>query len=742
MTDRLSDNQDRSVRQRQWAWVRLALVGLVFVAALTVLLIVPVLPTGQVTYEVDDVARADIRAPRHLEYVSQIETDQERERAAAAVVDIYDPPETRVARQQIARAQEILAYINSVRNDINATADQRVTLVQAIPDPDLRAALTSDNIRRILNVQDSQWAKIRDEVVRVLDQAMRNNIRADNLLQARSRVHTFVDLQRMNDEEVAIVSTLVRGLVVPNTFVNVEATDAARQKARDEVKPALRNFEAGEIVLREGDTVTDLELEALQELGVLQTETGWREVGGVVLLVLLVTAVIGLALLRYRPGLLAGRSRNMAVVGLLFIVFVLIAKFMVPGRAVLPYLFPAAALSMLVTVLLNAELAVIASLVLASLVGYITANSLELATFAAAGGLMAALVLRQVERVNAFFRAGIYVGVTNVVTVLVFRLPDTATDALGMLTLTAMGLVNGALAASLTLAVFFIVGNFLDITTSLKLLELSQPSHPLLRQLLLKAPGTYHHTLMIANLAEQAAERIGANALLTRVGAFYHDIGKTVRPHFFTENQMDGRNPHDRLDPYTSAQILGGHITDGLDLAKRYRLPRQVRAFINEHHGDGFISYMYQRAVEEAGGDASQVDEKRFRYVGPKPQSRETALVMLADTAEAISKSKSPSSTEELEEMVSRAVKIRIDQGQLDECELTLRDLEIIRQSFVDTLKGLYHTRVEYPETKAAESQTEEPASSAPPNQEGTAASLVQALVSPQEPSPQEHESH
>ena len=183
-------------------------------------------------------------------------------------------------------------------------------------------------------------------------------------------------------------------------------------------------------------------------------------------------------------------------------------------------------------------------------------------------------------------------------------------------------------------------------------------------------------------------------------------------------------------------------MTDGLDLAKRYRLPRQVRAFIKEHHGDGFVSYMYQRAVEEAGGDASQVDEERFRYIGPKPQSRETALVMLADTAEAISKSKSPGSVEELEEMVGRAVKIRIDQGQLDECELTLRDLEIIRQSFVDTLKGLYHTRVEYPETPAAESQTEESASSAPPSQKERAASLLQALASPQESSLQERESH
>jgi len=352
--------------------------------------------------------------------------------------------------------------------------------------------------------------------------------------------------------------------------------------------------------------------------------------------------------------------------------------------------------------------------------------------------MIAALVLRRVERVNAFFRAGIYVGLTNVVTVLIFRLPDAATDAVGLLTLLSVGLVNGALAASLTLAVFFIVGNLFDITTALKLLELSQPSHPLLRQLLLKAPGTYHHTLLIANLAEQAAERVGADALLTRGGAFYHDIGKTVRPHFFTENQMDGVNPHDRLDPYTTAEILGAHVTDGLDLAKRYRLPSQVRAFISEHHGDWFISFMYQKAVKDAGGDASQVDERRFRYVGPKPQSRETAILMLADTTEAITKSKRPSSVEELREVVHLAVKSRLEQGQLDECGLTLRDLQNIRRSFMDTLKGLYHTRVEYPESAPAEQQ---PADGEPLQDEQRTPSLERALLRPRKPEPEEHES-
>ncbi len=286
--------------------------------------------------------------------------------------------------------------------------------------------------------------------------------------------------------------------------------------------------------------------------------------------------------------------------------------------------------------------------------------------------------------------------------VLIFRLPGGETDPIGLLTLVTVGLGNGALAASLTLAVFFVVGSLFDVVTALQLLELAQPSHPLQHRLLTRAPGTYHHTLIVSNLAEQAAEYIGANALLTRVGAFYHDIGKTMRPHFFTENQIESVNPHDRLDPYTSAEIIRSHVLDGLDLAKRHRLPSQVRAFISEHHGDGLISFFYHQAVEAAGGDASKVDKRLFRYVGPKPQSRETALLMLADTSEAIVKSKRPGSVTELEALVDKAIKIRMDQGQLNECNLTLRDLQLVRQSFVDTLKGLYHTRIEYPEPKAS----------------------------------------
>jgi len=250
----------------------------------------------------------------------------------------------------------------------------------------------------------------------------------------------------------------------------------------------------------------------------------------------------------------------------------------------------------------------------------------------------------------------------------------------------------------ITLGVLFLFGNAFDLTTTVQLLELARPTHPLLNELMRKAPGTYHHTLMVANLAEQAAASIGANALLTRVGAMYHDVGKMVRPYMFVENQMDGSNVHNQLDPQTSAEIIVTHVRDGLELARKYRLPSRVRAFIPEHHGTMRVIFLYNKALERAGGDATKIDEVPFRYPGPKPRSKETALLMLADGAEAATRAARPTSPEQVADIVKKVIGERIAQGQLDECPLTLNDLRLVRDSLTATLQGVFHPRLQYPE--------------------------------------------
>jgi putative nucleotidyltransferase with HDIG domain len=262
---------------------------------------------------------------------------------------------------------------------------------------------------------------------------------------------------------------------------------------------------------------------------------------------------------------------------------------------------------------------------------------------------------------------------------------------------------------------FAILGNVFGITTVFQLLELASPSQPLLRRLLVETPGTYHHSLMVGNLAERAAEAIGADPLLTRVAAYYHDIGKLANPLAFIENQSGGENIHDQLDPETSAQILKQHVVDGIDIAYKAKLPKSLIAFIPQHHGTAIMSYFYARAkglaAEPYGGPqtaegaraAATVDQRKFRHAGPKPQSREAALIMLADGVEASVRSLASRDEPAIRAMVARIIDERMSDGQFDECDLTLRDIEQIKEAFVQQLLGMYHQRVAYPQNKIVE---------------------------------------
>jgi putative nucleotidyltransferase with HDIG domain len=248
----------------------------------------------------------------------------------------------------------------------------------------------------------------------------------------------------------------------------------------------------------------------------------------------------------------------------------------------------------------------------------------------------------------------------------------------------------------------------LGITTSLQLIELARPDHPLLQLLLRNAPGTYQHSLQVANLAEQAARSVGANPLLTRVGALYHDSGKALRPQYYIENQVPGQNVHEQLDPATSAGVIVEHISAGLELAQKYRLPEKVQAFIPEHHGTLETSYQYRAAVESAGGDSSRIDHNDFEYPGPKPRSKETALLMLADGVEAKARAETPKNEKEIDILIRWVINNRIEQGQLESVDLTFRDLDTIRKSFSSTLKGIYHPRIIYPDDDKEENGEEE----------------------------------
>lgn len=684
--------------------LRTVLMGLLFVVLSSLILLMPIpLGDGSEQLEQGDVVQRDILAPQRITYVSEIQTEIARSRAEMAVAEVYDPPDTRIAREQVARARQIFDYFDSIRGDVYASLDEKRELIAAVDD----LTLTDRVLISLLTADGETWSSIKAETMTVLDQAMRTEIRPNQLPSARRRLPTLIGLD-VSDEMAAVVVAVVEDLIQPNTFVNEERTAEERQLARESVQPVVITYEQDQRILRAGDLIGPGDVEALEALGLQQPAFEPSDLIGGVAYVTVIGLLIGLYTLRFRPRAL-DRPRYLGLLFLLLLLFVGAVRLMVPGHTILPYLFPMAALSIMLAVLIEVRLSILVTVFIGLIIGYIADGSLEFAVYAVMGGLVGIFSLGRVERVNRLLWSGVYVSLTNVAIVLIFRLPSNGLDQMGVLQLVGAGVANGAFSASLTLIGFFLVGNLLGVTTSLQLLELARPTQPLLRQLLLRAPGTYHHSLMVSNLAEQAAERIGADALLTRVGAYYHDVGKMLRPYFFVENQMDGINVQDRLDPRTSAQIIISHVKDGLELARKYGVPHDVRAFIPEHQGAGLIKYFYHQALEQAD-DPSLVDEADFRYPGPKPQSRETAIVMLADSCEAAVRAAHPPTVEEIDKILRRIITEKLTGGELDECDLTTRDLDQIRSAFLEMLHGVFHPRVKYPEEVKQELSAASPA--------------------------------
>lgn len=677
------------------ARMRVLLIWLALAVFVTFVLVVRLPLSGQVTLKVGDVAARDVVAPRRATYASEIQTEQRREMAANAIGEVYDPPQARIGRQQLTLAGQMIEYINTVRADSFADAEAKAAGIHSIDGLDLPDAV----VNRIVTLPGPAWESVATEIQVVLERAMREEIRENTLEDERRKVAARVRLD-LADEDATVVTAVVQDLLVPNSFFNPDRTQQRRQEARDAVQPVSQTFERNEVILRAGDIVTPLDVEALQALGLQQRTWSWLEFSTAAGFVLLLLLVMLYYLWRMEPQLWLRRS-DLLLLAIVVAVFVLSAKIAIPVRTVAPYLFPYATLTIIAAIALNPRLAIITTALFTLAVGYLVGGSLELMTYAFAGSMIGMLRVGRGDRLSSFGWGVFYISVVNLFTVLAFRLPSGQWDWRGLLELSGAAVGNGLMAMTLTVVGLYLLGAVFGITTSLQLLEISRPTHPLLRQLLLKAPGTYHHTLIVSNMAERAAEAIGADALLARVGAYYHDVGKTIRPYFFVENRTEGADPHARLDPYTSAQIIVTHVKDGIDLARKYRLPKRIIDFIPEHQGTLLVSYFYHQAVQQAGG-ADKVDKTQFQYPGPKPRSRETALTMLADGAEATVRARRPASVEELDRIVGESVQNRILSGQLDECPLTLADLAAARRAFVDVLRGLHHPRVAYPGEPAA----------------------------------------
>ncbi len=638
---------------------------------------------------VGDVAPTDILAPTALEYVSEVLTRQQQAAAEAAVGRVYDPYNPYIGRQQIERLQAALAYIDAVRQDPYTPPEQKIQdLLRMEP-----VQLTPSQARRLLRLSDEAWLRVRQQAVQVLAQVMQEPIRDDYVDNARLTIPARLPLD-LPPDLADLVVTLASAYVAPNVRYNPQRTAQAQAQARANVTPVVRTFRAGEIIVPRGKVLDEADIEALEKFGLLKQRSIWQ----VALASASLTATLGgLSALyvfatRWDPS-----SRERLTLSVTFIGLMAFARIILPGQAVLPYLYPFALYGLLVTLFWGAERGLLFSglFSLASLYGF--PRGLELTAYHGLAAWAGLLALGRGERLSAFMRAGLTMAAVQSLALLAFRTLDPVADGqpLGLLILAALS--SSGVATSLALLAYIGLAPALGRITAFHLLDLARPDHPLLQYLLQRAPGTYQHSLLVANLAEQAAERIDADPLLTRVGALYHDVGKAERPLFFIENRPPGMpDPHQNLTPQESSAIIRAHVTDGLRLARQHRLPQRIQDFIAEHHGTTLTRYQYAQALKQAK-DPSQVNPDDFRYPGPKPRSKETAILMLADGCEARARAERPDSLEAIRALVHDQIQRRVQEGQLDDAPLTLRDLQIIEEAFIDVLQGMYHQRIDYP---------------------------------------------
>jgi hypothetical protein len=674
---------------------RFAIAAAILILALTAILGADILPRQASQVAVGDLAPRDIVAPRAVDFESDVQTADARIAARAAVEPQYDfTTESAIAiaaEQEVAFERRVLLIDTTFSADLSA-AGQASLLATAVAELSVPARAT------LVGLDAARWAVVRTEAARVLDGTERTELRDSEVAEARRRLSGRM-AGGLDESERMLAAELISSLLVPNSSFSGDLTAQARDRAAEAVVPVRVSILRGQVLVRNGERVSLSQIEEIEALGLGDTTPAVASFAGWFLLAVLVVCMLLGWIWRSRPGLWH-RDNVLVLIGLLLVGVTLALK-ITAGRPTLPFFLPTAAMAMLLAVLLDASMATILMAFVAIIGGAANGSSLEIATYIFLGGMAGIVAVRRGDRLQVFLQAAVAVFVVNALVVSVFSLLG-GRDLRGILEL---WFASGAAAVGSGVAAvgsFAVLGSVFGILTVFQLLELANPSQPLLRRLLVETPGTYHHSLMVGNLAERAAEAIEADPLVTRVAAYYHDIGKLANPLAFIENQAGGENIHDQLDPEVSAGIVKQHVVDGIDLAYKAHLPKALIAYIPQHHGTAIMSYFHARA-KDLTGPGLTVDERRFRHSGPKPQTREAALIMLADGVEASVRSLVARDEPSIRAMVSRIIDERTTDGQFDECDLTLRDLERIREAFVGQLLGMYHTRIAYPQNTVVE---------------------------------------
>ncbi len=681
---------------RQRAWQRF-LTAIVIFFSFSALIGINFLPEN-LNLKVGQVSPKDILAPKSVVYQDQAATETLRQAAAARILPAYDlePEVIQIAENNIHN------FLEKVRTlQLNTAQNEQAKITQL--KTGLAFDLTERQAKQLLRYNTETLSLIEDSSRQLLRQVLADGLEQEKIKEEQVALSNTIDELPVRPEQKESIKLLAINHLQPNKVYNEPETNRRIQAARESVIPATQTILHKQKIISKGDVVTKEHIQKLEALGLLLATSAWTIMLGIGFLVL-ITMFLVMGYIRHFLPSIYRQEHLLILLGIIAFITLLIARGVLAiGFAdrpelseIMGYMVPIAAGSMLITILLDAHLAIVMTLLLNAWLGVLTGFQLRFALVGMVTGLVAIYSVSHLSQRSDLAKAGlINVGFSAALSVI----------AIGMVTgmdlsLTAWGVLlalgNGILAAVLTGGVLPFLESSFGITTAVRLLEISNPNTSLLKKLLMEAPGTYHHSIIVGNMAEAAADAIGANSLLVRAGAYYHDVGKTKRPYFFIENQLTNESPHDKIAPSLSTLIITSHVRDGVEMAREQKLPAKIIDIIEQHHGTGLVSYFYHLAKENDKHES--VHEESFRYDGPKPQTREAALVMLADSVEAAVRARKQASLGDLEGLVREIIKNKLADGQLDECNLTFRDLHTIANAFMKVLSGIYHNRIEYPD--------------------------------------------
>lgn len=663
------------------------MVSIIFL--ITYLLLAVVTMPARVNMEVGRPSTRTVYAPR--DFIDEYVTEQLRRAAEEAVPEVFDYDEA-VLIGATAALDAFFAEALALQADASLDTEEKIVSLQQL----FTETMSGPALEAFLALDPGTLRDLRERLAGLVEEIMEQGIREGGVETARRYAYQAIALFPFSSEVKRVSEKLVDPLIAPNMLPNPAATVLNRDLARRQVEQVV--ILRGTLLISEGETVTAKQLAQLTSLGLVRgAQADYPAFLGLFLLLAVLFAVVGIYLAIFVKNVF----ENLSLLLLLGLVLIITLIFAIAATYFSGYLIPVAMGVILITVMFGYKPALVMNVVFAVLVGLVTGGDFAFILVALLGGLVAIFGVSRVSQRGDLAKTGIYVaGANTAVIIAAFLLMGNLhfeysfIKEFGSSLLAGIG--NGIFSAVVAIGLLPYLESGFGLTTSITLLELSNPNNPLLRQLQMKAPGTYYHSVMVGNLAEAAAEAVGADALVTRVGAYYHDIGKLKRPYFFTENQLSGANPHQRISPNLSALIIGSHVKDGIEMGRRHRLPAVILDIIGQHHGTSLISFFYQLALEN--GDPEKVPVEKFRYDGPLPQTKEAAIITLADAVEAGVRSLSKPVGSRVDALIRRIIKDKLNDGQMDECDLTLKELDKIGDSFVYILSGIYHTRVEYPE--------------------------------------------